>query len=253
VVKSIVTTPLIDAICERQGVRCIATLVGFKWIAAKAQRWSTQLAEQAGPEATRLPFKRRAPLALRHSMLFVTGLEESHGYLADEGVRDKDANASVLLLTEYAAYLRASGRSLLDALDALHHRHGAHAEGLLNVVMEGAAGAAAIRRLLNSWQSKPPALIAGSKVTRVLNLAAGTAQDAEGQTLPCEDFLLVDLADGRRLGIRASGTEPKIKFYGYARRAVNNPDDLAQARQQAQTALQELLTWAGTDARQRSQ
>ena len=253
VVKSIVTTPLIDAICERHGVRCIATLVGFKWIAAKAQRWSTQLAEQAGPEAASLPFKRRAPLALRHSMLFVIGLEESHGYLADEGVRDKDANASVLLLTEYAAYLRASGRTLLDALDALHHRHGAHAEGLLNVVMEGAAGAAAIRRLLNSWQSKPPALIAGSKVTQVLNLAAGTAKDSEGQPLPCEDFLLVDLADGRRLGIRASGTEPKIKFYGYARRAVSNPDDLAQARQQAQTALQELLTWAGTDARQRSQ
>lgn len=252
VVKSIVTTPLIDAICQRHGVRCLATLVGFKWIAAKAQRWSTQLAEQAGPETASLPFKRRAPLALRHATLFVIGLEESHGYLADDGVRDKDANAAVLLLTEYAACLRASGRTLLDALDALHHRHGAHAEGLLNVVMEGASGAAAIRRLLTSWQTQPPASIAGSNVKTVLNLADGKAQDAEGQVLPREDFLLIDLVDGRRLGIRASGTEPKIKFYGYARCAVTNPDDLAGARQQAQTAVEELLTWAGTDARQRS-
>jgi len=252
VVKSVVTTPLVDALCARHGVRCVGTLVGFKWIAGKAERWAARLAERAGPEAPALPLRRRAPLALRHSTLFVIGLEESHGYLADDGVRDKDANASAVLLAEYAATLRARGRTLGDALDALHLRHGAHAEGLLNLSREGAAGAASIRRLLASWRESPPAEVDGSAVVAVTDLAAGTALDAEGEPFPREDFLLVDLADGRRLGIRPSGTEPKAKFYGFARRAVDDPDRLAEARAAARASVESLLAWAGKDAARRS-
>lgn len=252
VVKSVVTTPLVDALCAHHGVRCVGTLVGFKWIAGKADRWAARLAERAGPEAPALPLRRRAPLALRHSTLFLMGLEESHGYLADDGVRDKDANASAVLLAEYAAVLRARGRTLGDALDALHLRHGAHAEGLLNLAREGAAGAASIRRLLASWREAPPAEVDGAKVAGVTDLAAGTALDAEGEPFPREDFLLVDLADGRRLGIRPSGTEPKVKFYGFARVAVDDPDRLAAARASARAAVESLLAWAGKDAARRA-
>jgi phosphoglucomutase len=252
VVKSVVTTPLVDAICAHHGVRCIGTLVGFKWIAGKAERWSARLAERAGAEALALPLRRRAPLALRHSTLFVLGLEESHGYLADDAVRDKDANAAALLLVEFAARLRARGRTLLDALDALHLRHGAHAEGLLNVAMEGAAGAAAIRRILDSWRTSPPRAVDGSAVASVIDHASGDVLDAEGERLGAEDFLLVTLADGRRAAVRASGTEPKIKFYGFARRAVTDPDKLAAARAGARADVDALLAWLGADAQSRA-
>jgi phosphoglucomutase len=252
VVKSVVTTPLVDAICARHGVRCVGTLVGFKWIAGKAERWAARLAAGAGPDAPSLPLRRRAPLALRHATLFVLGLEESHGYLADDAVRDKDANAAALLLVEAAARLRSRGRTLLDALDALHLRHGAHAEGLLNLTMEGAAGAAAIRRLLASWRRSPPREVDGSRVTRVTDHAGGDVTDADGEPLAAEDFLLVDLADGRRVAVRPSGTEPKVKFYGFARREVADPDALAAARAAARASVDALLAWMRDDAARRA-
>lgn len=254
VVKSIVTTPLVDAICARHGVRCVGTLTGFKWIAGKAERWAARLAERAGPEVPALPLRRRAPLALRHSTLFLLGLEESHGYLADDAVRDKDANAAALLLCEFAATLRARGRTLLDALDALHLCYGAFAEDLLNVTHEGAAGAAAIRRILASWRSTPPVAVDGAKVVRITDHGAGRSapRDEEGEPLPEEDFLVVDLADGRRVAVRASGTEPKIKFYAYARAEVRDADDLVTARARARASVVALRTWLEADAATRA-
>ncbi len=84
------------------------------------------------------------------------------------------------------------------------------------------------------------------------DLADGSATDADGEFLPREDFLLVDLADGRRLGIRPSGTEPKVKFYGFARVAVDDPDRLAAARAAARAQVDGLLAWAGKDAARRA-
>ncbi len=254
VVKSIVTTPLVDAICRHHGVRCIGTLTGFKWIAGKAERWAARLAERAGPEAPSLPLRRRAPLALRHSTLFLLGVEESYGSLADDAVRDKDANGAALMLCEYAATLRARGRTLRDALDALHLRHGAHAEDLLNVTLEGAAGAAAIRRILESWRTSPPASVDGSPVVRLVDHGEGRSApvDEEGEPLPAEDFLVADLADGRRVAVRASGTEPKIKFYAYARAVVADADDLEPARARARASALALRAWLEADARRRA-
>lgn len=254
VVKSIVTTPLVDAICARHGIRSIGTLTGFKWIAGKAERWAARLAERAGPEAPALPIRRRAPLALRHSTLFLLGVEESYGSLADDAVRDKDANAAALMLCEFAATLRARGRTLLDALDALHLCHGAYAEDLLNVSHEGAAGAAAIRRILDSWRASPPTSVDGAKVTRITDYGVGRSapRDEEGELLPNEDFLVIDLANGHRIAVRASGTEPKIKFYAYARVAVTDADDLPAARQRAREAVLALRAWLEADARRRA-
>ncbi|MBV5335724.1 phospho-sugar mutase, partial [bacterium] len=99
----------------------------------------------------------------RHSTLFLLGAEESYGYLADDAVRDKDANATVVMLCEFAALLRSRGRTLLDALDVLHLSYGAHHEDLLNLSFEGAEGAACIRRIVASWRATPPAVIDGSK------------------------------------------------------------------------------------------
>lgn len=252
VVKSLVTTPLVAAVCARHGVRCVETLVGFKWIARKLERWSRKLAEQAGPEAPLLPLRRRAPLALRHSCLFLFGAEESYGYLADDAVRDKDANAAVLLLVEYAAVLRSRGRTLLDALDALHLSHGAHHEDRLDLAFEGAEGAAAIRRLVASWRSAPPATVDGSKVVRVTDYERDEVTDAEGERMPPEEFLVIDLADGRRVAVRASGTEPKAKFYAFTRAEVADADDLAAARERARKSALSLRAWLEADARRRA-
>ena len=252
VLKSLVTTPLVAAVCARHGVRCVETLVGFKWIARKLERWSRKLAEQAGPEAPLLPLRRRAPLALRHSCLFLFGAEESYGYLADDAVRDKDANAAVLLLVEYAAVLRSRGRTLLDALDALHLSHGAHHEDRLDLAFEGAEGAAAIRRLVASWRSAPPATVDGSKVVRVTDYERDEVTDAEGERMPPEEFLVIDLADGRRVAVRASGTEPKAKFYAFTRAEVADADDLAAARERARKSAFSLRAWLEADARRRA-
>ncbi|MFM9146822.1 MAG: phospho-sugar mutase [Verrucomicrobiota bacterium] len=252
VLKSLVTTPLVAAVCARHGVRCVETLVGFKWIARKLEHWSRKLAEQAGPEAPLLPLRRRAPLALRHSCLFLFGAEESYGYLADDAVRDKDANAAVLLLVEYAAVLRSRGRTLLDALDALHLSHGAHHEDRLDLAFEGAEGAAAIRRLVASWRSAPPATVDGSKVVRVTDYERDEVLDAEGERMPPEEFLVIDLADGRRVAVRASGTEPKAKFYAFTRAEVADADDLAAARERARKSALSLRAWLEADARRRA-
>jgi phosphoglucomutase len=182
------------------------------------------------------------------------GLEESHGYLADDAVRDKDANATVLLLCEFAATLRARGRTLLDALDALHLSYGAYAEDLLNVTLEGAAGATAIQRILKSWRTKPPSAIDDSKVVKITDFGAGQGEivDEDGEPVPREDFLVIDLADGRRVAVRASGTEPKIKFYSYARAVAADGDDLAAARKRARASVLALRSWMEVDAKTRS-
>jgi len=252
VIKSLVTTPLVAAICARHGVRCVETLVGFKWIARKLERWSRQLAEGAGADAPHLPLRRRAPLALRHASLFVLGAEESYGYLADDAVRDKDANATVVLLCEFAALLRARGRTLLDALDVLHLSHGAYHEDLLNLTFEGAEGAAAIRRIVASWRAQPPREIDGAKVLRVTDYERDEVLDAEGERVPPEEFILAELADGRRVAVRASGTEPKAKFYAFARAAVADADDLPAARARARAAALSLRAWLEADAQRRA-
>jgi phosphoglucomutase/phosphomannomutase len=102
VVKSLVTTPLVAAICARQGVRCVETLVGFKWICSAIDRH--------GPEH------------------FVFGTEESHGYLAGTHVRDKDASVAALLMAEQTATLKAAGRTPHERLDELYAALGCHQE-----------------------------------------------------------------------------------------------------------------------------
>ena len=252
VVKSLVTTPLVQKICVRHGVKCLETLVGFKWIGRKLEKWSQKLTAAAGADAAQLPLIRRVPLALRHSTFFVFGAEESYGYLADDAVRDKDANATVVMLCEFAAVLRSRGRTLLDALDALHLSHGAHHEDLLNISFEGAEGAAAIQRLVASWRTSPPKEIDGSKVLKVTDYFNDEVIDAEGERMPLEEFILADLADGRRIAVRASGTEPKIKFYTFASAKVDDADQLTAIREKVRQSALSLRSWLETDAKKRA-
>jgi phosphoglucomutase len=129
VVKSLVTTPLVAAICAATASAASRRSSASSGSPAELENWNRRLGGRRRRRTPALPLRRRAPLALRHSTLFLLGAEESYGYLADDAVRDKDANATVVMLCEFAALLRSRGRTLLDALDVLAIRHGAHHEG----------------------------------------------------------------------------------------------------------------------------
>ena len=252
VVKSLVTTPLVEKICNRHGVRCLETLVGFKWIGRKLEKWSKKISENGAADYYNLPLNRRAPLALRHGNFFILGAEESYGYLSDDAVRDKDANGAVMMLCEYAAILRSRGRTLLDALDALHLANGAHVEDLLNISFEGAEGAVAIRRIVSSWRNSPPKEIDGVKVTKITDYDQDKVIDSEGEQVPREEFIMAELADGSRIAVRASGTEPKVKFYTFTSTKTEDADDLKSARARAKKQAMSLRTWLEADAQKRA-
>jgi len=131
--------------------------------------------------------------------------------------------------------------------------HGAHHEDLLNLSFEGAEGAAAIRRIVSTWRAHPPKEIDGVKVVRVTDYERDEILDAEGERVPKEEFIMAELADGRRLAVRASGTEPKVKFYSFAVAPAEDADDLVAARERAKRSALALRAWLETDARKRAQ
>jgi len=115
-----------------------------------------------------------------------------------------------------------------------------------------AEGAACIRRIVASWRKSPPAVIDGSKVLRVTDYERDKVLDAEGERVPPEEFILAELADGRRIAVRASGTEPKAKFYSFAKADVADADDLAAARARARASALALRAWLEADAKVRA-
>ncbi len=215
-VKTFVTSPLQDAIAESFGIATVNVLTGFKYIAAKLGAY-----EQAIPAELRQGYRQMdeattRELRLKHSKFFVFGGEESYGYLAQDFVRDKDANAAALCLAEMNAYLASKGIGLLECLNNIYAELGVYKEQGKSLVMEGADGAAKIAALTQSYISNPPTEMDGTAVEGMRDFSAGNLVDAEGLPIPSEKMLFIDLADGRKFAVRPSGTEPKIKFYLYA-------------------------------------
>ncbi len=215
-VKTFVTSPMQDAIAADQGIATVNVLTGFKYIAAKLGKY-----EQAIPADKREGYRsmgeeQTRALRLQYSKYFVFGGEESYGYLAQDFVRDKDANAAALCLAEMNAYLATQGIGLLECLNNLYTKLGFYKELGKSIVMEGADGAAKIAALTQSYMQAPPAEVDGTPVAAVRNFAEGKVIDAEGDPIPAEKMLFFDLADGRSFAVRPSGTEPKIKYYLFA-------------------------------------
>ncbi|MBM6402904.1 phospho-sugar mutase [Phycicoccus sp. CSK15P-2] len=195
---SIVSSRLLAAMCRSAGVRHEETLTGFKWIGRVE--------------------------GLRY------GYEEALGYCVDPGrVRDKDGVSAALLVAELAATLKAAGRTLLDRLDDLARAHGVHATDAFSVRVEDLS---VIADVMARLRSAPPATVAGIEVGRVDDLARGDGG------LPPTEGLRWYLADGSRVVVRPSGTEPKLKVY---LEVVEEPtDDLAAARIRARDRLADL-------------
>ena len=215
-VKTFVTSPLQDAIAASFGIATVNVLTGFKYIAAKLGKYEAAIpAELRRGYRTMSEAETRA-LRLQHSKFFVFGGEESYGYLAQDFVRDKDANAAALCLAEMNAYLATQGVGILECLNNIYMQLGFYKELGTNIVMEGADGAAKIAALTKSYIENPPAAMDGSEVTAVRDFSAGNMVDAEGDPIPAEKMIFIDLADGRSFAVRPSGTEPKIKYYLFA-------------------------------------
>ncbi len=235
-IKTFVTTPMQGAIARAHGLKVINTLTGFKWIGNKIHGYEKLLkrrlleTESIALDYDGTPFRKRVELLLRHSTLYVFGGEESYGYLAGDEVRDKDANSAVLMFCELAAFAKSEGKTLDVMLDDLYRKYGFHHEALGQIYYEGAAGSAKIRNILTSYRENPPQEMGGVEVTRMTDFGRDEIHDADGDRIPAQNFYFLELADGYSYAVRGSGTEPKIKFYLFARDEVTGDASLEDVK-----------------------
>ncbi len=222
IIKTFVTTPLQAAIAEAHGLKLIDTLTGFKFIGEKLDDYESELkqnllkAEGRSIDYNSLGCRERLDLHLKYGTFFVFGGEESYGYLAGDRIRDKDANAAVIMFCELVAALGEEGKTVGEYLDQIYLKYGYYSERLLNIVHQGAAGAVAIGRILQSYREDPPQNIGGIKVEEFTDFGVDVVFDADGKQIPKQDFYFLKLANGYSFAVRGSGTEPKIKFYLFA-------------------------------------
>lgn len=207
-VKSIVSTPLADAVAESYGVEMRSVLTGFKWI-------GDQIANlEAAGEVDR----------------FIFGFEESYGYLAGPYVRDKDAIIGSMLICEMAAYYRSIGSSIKERLEEIYAKFGRYLNKVDSFEFPGLSGMDKMTGIMESLRSNPPKEIAGYPVRKVTDY-----KKPEETGLPAANVLIFSLEGGATVVVRPSGTEPKIKTY-----FTTLGKDLAQAQAQKDQLAQAL-------------
>jgi phosphoglucomutase len=255
IIKTYVTTDLQKAVAEHFGLRCVETLTGFKYNAAKLRKYEEGIPGELRADYPHLPEDETLRLRLEHSSLMVMGGEESYGYTLSDFARDKDANAAVAGFAEVVAYARSQGMTAIEYLDEIFATLGVYLERGESLVFEGAEGAAQIAKLAASYADRPPSEMDGSKVVKVENFAVDTIHDVEGDRVPSEGMIIFTLADGRRCAVRPSGTEPKIKYYIFG---VEKPpgrkmtaEEVAAARLRVQASVDRLWDWLHADALRR--
>ncbi len=257
-IKTFVTTPMQEAIAEAHGLKCINTLTGFKWIGEKLKHYQEDLEDKLFDEEglaidyDETDLSTRVGLLMDYSTYYVFGGEESYGYLASDRVRDKDATGAILMFSELMAYLKGQGLTLAEYLDGLYLKYGYYAESLLNIYFEGAAGSQKIKNIINSYRTDPPKEIMGAKVTRLIDFGKDDLHDADEKPIPKEDFYFVELDNGYRYAVRGSGTEPKIKFYCFAREDVESAESLESVKAETQKKIAEMKAVLEADARKRA-
>jgi phosphoglucomutase len=248
-VKTYVTTELQHAIADGFGVGIVDTLTGFKYIAGKLRKYEEAIPADKKGDYRSLTEQQTRALRLEYSRFFVFGGEESYGYLGSDAIRDKDANGATLMFAEVAAYAKSVGKTLTELMDDIYTEYGYYLEIGKSLVMEGADGAAKIQALANSYAGNPPSEVDGSAVLRVRDFAKQDLFDQEGDLLPKEKMLFVDLEDGRSFAVRPSGTEPKIKFYLFGKHAPGG--DLSANKKAVAEVLANLWSWIEADAAKR--
>ena len=203
VVKSIVSTSMADAICQEYGIEVRNTLTGFKYIGEQIAKL-----EEAGEEDR-----------------YLLGFEESYGYLSGGYVRDKDAVDGSMLICEMAAWYRAQGKDLGEALDEMYEKFGRYLNQVDSYTFEGADGMARMAGIMESLRKEPPKAMAGVPVTAVTDYQTA-CPDVGGVKMPPANVLSYTVGEGSVI-VRPSGTEPKLKVY-YSIKAPGLPEAKAQ-------------------------
>ena len=254
VIKTFVTSGLQDAICRAHGFKVINTLTGFKWIAAKLRGYEEALVKAMGPgfayDATTI--EERARLHLQQGTFLVFASEESYGYLPNDMVRDKDGNAACLMFAELCAWVKTQGLTVPEYLDRLYLKHGFYLEGTINLYYEGASGSEKIQRIIDSYRTNRPAGFGGVAVAGFQDFGRESILDDDGEEIPKQDLYLVTLANGYRFAARGSGTEPKMKFYLFAKEEVPSPADLPAVKANVKAELERLKHAIEEDAKARA-
>ena len=209
-VKTIVTTELIDRMCADYNIPCYNTLTGFKYIA-------TIIRELEGREE------------------FIGGGEESYGFMTSPIVRDKDAVAACALIAEMAASAKAAGGSLYTMLEKMYLDYGVWVEDMKSITIEGKSGQEEIAEMMRNFRSKPPVELGGSKVRLVHDYLAQKTFNLRNKEetkldFPKSNVLQFITEDGSKISARPSGTEPKIKFYFSVSQDVSAIDQIADTR-----------------------
>ncbi|MCU0456532.1 MAG: phospho-sugar mutase [Bacteroidales bacterium] len=193
IIKTIVTTDLMDRIAENHGVKCYNVLTGFKFFAELIRK-------------------------LEGKEKYIGGGEESYGFLPGDYVRDKDSVASCALVAEITAWAKSRGKSLYELLTDIYLEYGLYKEKLINIVRKGAEGASEIKAMMKGYRNNPPAVINNSRVVKINDYETLVSTDClTGKKTTIDliksDVLQFFLEDGSKISVRPSGTEPKIKFY----------------------------------------
>lgn len=209
VVKTIVTTDMIDIISAKNEIKCYNVLTGFKWIAELIK--SKEAHEN-----------------------YIIGGEESYGLMIGDQLRDKDAVSAVAFLCEMAAYEKDAGKSLFTKLVELYTEYGLFREHLISITKKGRDGQAQIAEMMDQFRSNPPSTLAGVPVIGLYDYEKREAKDlANGQVcaidLPKSNVLQFVLEDGSKISARPSGTEPKIKFYFSVQGTLDRAEDFDTA------------------------
>lgn len=218
VVKTIVTTELIKAIADKNNVEMYDCYTGFKWIASVIR-------ENEGKKQ------------------YIGGGEESYGFLAEDFVRDKDAVSACSLLAEICAWAKDQGKTLFDVLMDIYVEYGFSLNHTINVVKPGKTGADEIKQMMVNFRTNPPKELAGSKVVLTKDYQSLKATDNKGNVTDIaqpatSNVLQWYTADGTKVSVRPSGTEPKIKFYIEVTGEMKCPKCYAEAEKKAMQTVE---------------
>ena len=221
IVKTIVTSNLIEEIAKAKNVTYYNTLTGFKYI---------------GELMTKFEGKQT----------FIGGGEESYGYLIGELVRDKDAIISCAFIAEMTAYYKDKGSSLFEALLDTYVQYGFYKEKLISITKKGKTGAEEIKAMMEKFRNNPPATLGGSKVITLKDYENRIETDLNTNTtsaieLPTSDVLQFITADGSIISARPSGTEPKIKFYCSVNGKLANKAAYAETDKQLEAKIDAIM------------
>jgi phosphoglucomutase len=221
IVKTIVTSYLIDRIAKDYEVECYNTLTGFKYI---------------GELITKLENEKQ----------YIAGGEESYGYLIGDHVRDKDAVVSSCIIAEMTAYYKDQGSSLFDALLDIYEKYGLFWEKLVSKEKKGEEGSQEIKQMIKGLRKNPPQEIMGSQVVTMKDYKTSTETDFKTEEtspidLPSSNVLQFISEEGSIVSVRPSGTEPKIKFYCSVNTNLENKEKYEQITAQLDEKIDQIM------------